>query len=62
MATSTCDHSAPETRVLTAVCNHVLIAEGTFNVVHRARCKATGAIYALKKLKLNTFNTLPLPR
>eukprot|EP00882_Tetradesmus_deserticola_P030144 GHRQ01033821.1.p1 GENE.GHRQ01033821.1~~GHRQ01033821.1.p1 ORF type:complete len:155 (+),score=17.54 GHRQ01033821.1:203-667(+) len=27
-------------------------AEGTFGVVHRARCKATGAIYALKKLKL----------
>ncbi|KAF6253305.1 kinase-like domain-containing protein [Scenedesmus sp. NREL 46B-D3] len=26
--------------------------QGTFGVVHRARCKATGAIYALKKLKL----------
>jgi serine/threonine protein kinase len=30
----------------------LLHAEGTFGVVHRARCKSTGAIYALKKLKL----------
>jgi cell division cycle 2-like protein len=35
--------------ILFAACSP---AEGTFGVVHRARCKATGAIYALKKLKL----------
>ncbi|KAF8068370.1 CDKG-2 [Scenedesmus sp. PABB004] len=28
------------------------ISEGTYGVVHRARCKASGTIYALKKLKL----------
>lgn len=29
-------------------------AEGTYGVVHRARCKATGQIFALKKLKLES--------
>eukprot|EP00878_Enallax_costatus_P010398 GHUV01010852.1.p1 GENE.GHUV01010852.1~~GHUV01010852.1.p1 ORF type:complete len:444 (+),score=150.82 GHUV01010852.1:191-1522(+) len=31
------------------------ISEGTYGVVHRARCKSTGEIFALKKLKLESF-------
>lgn len=33
----------------------LLLAEGTYGVVHRARSKATGEIFALKKLKLESF-------
>lgn len=36
-------------------CCALLSAEGTYGVVHRARCKATGKIFALKKLKLESF-------